>query len=200
MGPEGPAGIGSDEVAITPTDPGATYELWYDTDAPVPPSNPVSADPGNDLILGTDGKPYYDGATTVYFQLWLATNQALTIDGETNIAFTDRLDPFGITSGATFVAPKSGLVLMSASILFSMSGSPTSVTLYLNIKESSTAIRRGSQVTGGLNMSWYQSVLSTQVVVTAGRSYSVSAYAAVPSFSKTAYGGRAYTYFEGAYL
>jgi len=38
VGPTGPAGVGYDEVFVGPSDPGGTFELWYDPDAVHPAS------------------------------------------------------------------------------------------------------------------------------------------------------------------
>lgn len=139
--------------------------------------------------------------TIKYFALWRTTGYTLNVDGDNELPFTNKDDPFNMTANLTsFVAPTSGLVLFSSSVLLSFSGTPTSMNLFSYIKENGTVIRRGNQITGSIALSWYQCLLTTQVMVTAGRSYTMSAYTAVPGFGKSVFGDRPYTYFEGVYL
>jgi hypothetical protein len=139
--------------------------------------------------------------TVKNFAMWLNTGIAMATDGEIQIPFQEKYDPSNMVSNLnTFVAPTSGLVLINVSVLFSLSGSPTSASMYSSIMENGAVIRRGNQITGGVNLGWFLSIAVAQVMVTAGKNYTAGAYANQPGIAKTIYGGRLYTYMEGVYL
>jgi Collagen triple helix repeat (20 copies) len=57
------APVGADEVSVGSSDPGATFELWYDTDAPTPiPAPGPEGPPGPQGATGPQGPPGADGA------------------------------------------------------------------------------------------------------------------------------------------